>query len=133
MNGAGDEAQTQVLIDEPAIRLEITPEGLFSVRLRESDTVDVQMVADKLQPHLEAHAPVRYFVDVTGIQQLELSERWRLSRRMKANRKFITATAVVGLSSSSLFMFNVIVRASGRSSVRAFSDRDEALAWLCEQ
>lgn len=118
------------LLDLPFVDLRLTSDEIFYARLRNDVGSGVDEVLGAIQPHLEAHAPVRYLVDVSEIPELGLDERWKLSSRMKANRALIHRTAVLGLSTARLFMFNVIVRASGRSNLRAFNDPVEARRWL---
>lgn len=118
-----------VLIDEPDCRLELTPEGIFHVRLARSER-DSDDVLDAIQPHLEANAPVRYLVDVTDVKELSLAERWRLAGRMKENRPLIKRSAVLGVRPVLRFPVQVILRVSGRDNVRLFADQREAEEWL---
>jgi hypothetical protein len=120
-----------VLVDEPDLRVELTETGIFHVRLRTTDR-EGDAILDAIQPHLEAHAPARYLVDVSNVRDLSLSERWRLAERMKENRQFIHRTAVLGVNSFLRFPVQVILRVSGRDNVRLFSERPSAERWLLE-
>jgi hypothetical protein len=119
-----------VLVDEPSIRVELTDDGAFLATPRTGAHISVEGVLDSIQPHLEAHAPVRYLVDARGLDELSLADRWKLSSRMKTNRRYIDRSAVFGLGAAQRFMLQVILRASGRSDVRAFERREEAERWL---
>lgn len=118
-----------LLIDEPDLRLELTPTGIFHVRLSTGERTGDD-VLDAIQPHLEDHAPVRYLVDVSGVDGLSLAERWRLAERMKENRRHIRKTAVLGVRPLLQFPVRVILRVSGRDNVRLFGDRAQAERWL---
>ena len=118
-----------VLIDEPDLLLELTPEGIFYARLARSERASDE-VLNAIQPHLEANAPVRYLVDVTEVKELTLAERWRLAERMKENRPLIMRTAVLGVHPMLRFPVQVILRVSGRDNVRLFATREDAQRWL---
>lgn len=53
-----------------------------------------------------------------------------LSDYSKGNRPFVRKSAVVGLSGMKRFFFDIVVRASGRSDLRPFKTREDAVAWL---
>ncbi len=118
------------LLELPFVELQLTGEGIFHARLRDAPGAGVDEVLDAIQPHLEAHAPVRYLIDASDAPDPSLPERWKLSRRMAANRHLIEKSAVVGLAGPRLFIFNVLVRASGRRNLRAFADAETAGRWL---
>jgi hypothetical protein len=128
-----------LLIDEPNVRLEITEEGFFHVRVTEANSdegvegsarPEVDAILDRIQVHLEERAPVYYLVGFKGMEDLSLAERWRVAGRMRDNRKFITRSAVYGLSTKLQFAFRVIIRVSGRDDLRAFRTEDHARTWL---
>ena len=53
-----------------------------------------------------------------------------LSEYSKGNRPFVRKSAVVGLSGMKRFFFDIVVRASGRSDLRPFKSREDAVTWL---
>jgi hypothetical protein len=130
-----------VLVEEPNLRIELTPRGIFHVQVSEGSAAeavggdarpDVGAIMDEIQVHLIANAPVLYLVDLSAIGDLALSERWDLAGRMKQNRQYIARSALYGLSSQLEFAFRVIIRVSGRKDLRVFPGRAEAEAWLLE-
>ena len=74
----------------------------------------------------------RLELDARGLGDLSLADRWKLSSRMRDNRRFIARSAVFGLGTAQRFMLKVILRASGRDDLRAFERRDDAETWLLE-
>lgn len=130
-----------MLIDQPNLRLVVTGEGLFHVRVTQvGDDQGIEGVSrpsvdgilDQIQGHLEQRAPVRYLVGFSGMEDLTLAERWRVADRMRANRRFISRSAIYGLSGKLEFAFRVIVRVSGREDLRAFRSEARAREWLLE-
>lgn len=56
-----------------------------------------------------------------------------LSEYSKGNRPYVRKSAVVGLSGMKRFFFDIVVRASGRTDLRPFKTRQEALDWFQEE
>lgn len=131
-----------VLLDEPNVHLELTEAGIFHVRVREHGEdqsvdsparPDVDVILDMIQAHLERFAPVDYLVGLSGVEDLSLSERWRIAARMRTNRAFIRRSALYGLTKQLEFAFRVILRVSGRDDLRVFNSEQAAANWLVER
>ena len=88
---------------------------------------------DIIGHHIEQHAPVNSLIDLSGVPDLSLSERWRLASRMKGNRQWIRRTGMFGLSPAMTIAYRVIARVSGRDDLAFFDSEDSARQWLLDE
>jgi hypothetical protein len=131
-----------VLVDDPNLHIEIRTDGLLHVKVMEATPDDaingstrpeVDDIMDTIEHYLEQHAPVNQMIDMSGVPDMTLSERWRLAARMKANRQYIRRTAVFGLTPQMAVAYRVIARVARRRDMCIFDDFDEARSWLLEE
>ena len=131
-----------VLVDDPNLYMEMRTDGLMHVKVMEATAEDaingstrpeVDDIMDTIGHYLEQHAPVNQMIDMSGVPDLTLSERWRLAARMKDNRKHIRRTAIFGLTPQMAVAYRVIARVARREDMCIFPDEARARAWLLEE
>ena len=130
-----------VLVDERNLYIEVRADGLFHIKVTEAGPDDaiggasrpsVDSIMDVIGHHMEQHAPVNSLIDLSGVPDLSLSERWRLAARMKGNRQWIRRTGMFGLSPAMTIAYRVIARVAGRDDLAFFDDEAAARQWLLD-
>lgn len=111
-------------------RIEIDDGVVVSTLWGEGDTPDVEEYVAALVPILQLRAPACILTDATDIEDLTMRARWVYAQKMTEHRRFLARSAVVGLSPRMDVVLRVLVRASGRSDLRVFYSRQDAMAWL---
>lgn len=111
-------------------RIEIDDGVVVSTLWGEGDTPDVEEYVAALVPILQLRAPACILTDATDIEDLTMRARWVYAQRMTEHRRFLARSAVVGLSPRMDVVLRVLVRASGRSDLRVFYSRQDAMSWL---
>lgn len=113
-------------------RIEVDDDIVVAKLSGEGDTPDVDEYVRALVPILQLRAPARILTDATELEDLTVRARWAYAQRMAEHRKYIAKSAVIGLSPRMDAVIGLLIRASGRSDLRVFSDRSAAVAWLRE-
>lgn len=120
------------LAEGRCFRIQIEDDIVLSTLWGEGDTPDVEEYVAALVPILQMRAPACVLTDATDIEDLTLRARWVYAQKMTEHRRFISRSAVIGLSPRMDVVLRVLVRASGRSDLRVFFSRREAMIWLRE-
>lgn len=113
-------------------RIEVDDDIVVATLSGEGDTPDVDEYVAALLPILKLRAPALVLTDATALEDLTVRARWAYAQRMTEHRKFIARSAVIGLSASMETVIGLLIRASGRSDLRVFPERGQAVAWLHE-
>lgn len=113
-------------------RIEVDEDVIVATLSGEGDTPDVDEYVAALMPILKLRAPARVLTDATELDDLTMRARWAYAQRMAEHRHLIAKSAVIGLSSRMETVIGLLIRASGRSDLRLFPDRAQAMAWLHE-
>ena|SRR3989339_725672 len=71
-------------------------------------------------------------IDVTEMAQFDLAIISRIRELMEFNKQYATKTAVFGATSWVSMVVRSTLALTGRTNMRIFSERDEALTWLAE-
>ncbi len=96
-------------------RIEIDGDVVVSTLWGEGDTPDVEEYVAALLPILQMRAPACILTDATDIEDLTMRARWVYAQRMTEHRRFLARSAVVG-----------------RTDLRVFYSRQDAMTWLRE-
>ena len=78
----------------------------------------------------ENNGHVLTLIDVTKMTQFDLAMINRVRELMEFNKQYATKTAVFGATSWVSMVVRSSLALTGRTNMRVFSDREEALEWL---
>ena len=73
---------------------------------------------------------VSTLIDVTQLTQFDLTMINRIRELMEFNKQYATKTAIFGASTWISMVVRSNLALTGRTNMRLFSNRDEAVAWL---
>lgn len=81
-----------------------------------------------------AREPARSANVLSDIHRIEVdvSLLWEIEKTIRANRPYVRRSAVVGVPAGVRFLLDTLRATTGRL-IRPFTDRDDALEWLCAE